>query len=85
MTREEAKAKLRQFIVSELMDGVDYALVDDEPLVSGGLIDSFCLAHVAVFLEREFGVWIPEKELNAEHLDTIEQIVDRLELERRGG
>lgn len=79
MTRNEAKGKLRQFITGELMGIRDYPLADDEPLVSGGLIDSFSLVHLAVFLEREFGVFVPESELIADDFDTVEQIVARVE------
>ena len=79
MRRDEAKEKLRRFITAELMGIADYPLTDSDALVSGGLIDSFSLVHIAVFLEREFGVFVPESELTADDFDTIEQIAARVE------
>jgi len=49
-------------------------LGDDEPLVTGGLIDSFAIAHLGVFIEQRFGVYIPDPELTVENMDTVRRI-----------
>lgn len=73
------REKLRSFICTELLARPDYPLGDDEPLISGGLIDSFSLAYVAVFLEMTFGLYVPDVELTAENFDTLAQMAARVE------
>lgn len=69
---------LRRFICAELMQHPSYPLRDDEPLMSGGLIDSFCVAHIGVFIEQAWGVYIPDVELSVENMDTLELIAARV-------
>lgn len=76
--RAEIIAGLRTFICTELMQHPTYPLRADEPLMSGGLIDSFCLAHIAVFIEQAFGVYIPDPELTVENMDTLALIAARV-------
>ncbi len=78
MDREEVKAKLRTFVVTELIRNPKYPLQDDEPLITGGLIDSFSLAHFGVYAEQEFGIYIPDPDLTVENLDTLNDMVDRV-------
>lgn len=75
---DEVRTGLRQFICTELMRAPDYPLADDEPMITGGLIDSFALAHVGVFIEASFGVYIPDPELTVENMDTLHQMVQRV-------
>ncbi len=46
----------------------------DEPLLSTGLIDSFHLVDLAVFVEDTFGVRIEDTELNAGTFDSVNQL-----------
>lgn len=54
-----------------------YPLRDGEAPMSEGLIDSFCLAHIAVFIEEAWGVYIPDPELTVELMDTLDLIAAR--------
>ncbi len=72
------RAELREYICGELMHDPSYALADDEPLITGGLIDSFALALLAVFIEATFDVYIPDTDLTVERMDTLDQIVARV-------
>jgi acyl carrier protein len=78
VTKTEIKTQLKAFICAEVIGDPDYRLGDDEPLISGGLIDSFALAHIAVFIEETFRVYIPDVELTGEDFDTVEQIATRV-------
>jgi acyl carrier protein len=69
---------MRTFICSELLGRPDYPLPDDEPLITGGLIDSFSLAMVGVFIETAFGVYIPDTDLNVANMDTLNQMTARI-------
>jgi acyl carrier protein len=69
---------LRAYITRELIRDPDYPLADDEGIITGGLMDSFALADFAVFVEREFGVYIPDPDLTVEKMDTLNQMVARV-------
>jgi acyl carrier protein len=76
MDRTEIKEKLRTFILEELVGNPSYDLQDDEGLISGGLIDSFSLALIGVFIEEAFDVYIPDTNLTVARMDTLEQMVN---------
>jgi acyl carrier protein len=67
--------RLRDFVRSELLRKPDYPLAADEPLITGGLIDSFALAQIGVFVEAAFGVYLPDTDLTVANMDTIERMV----------
>jgi acyl carrier protein len=51
----------------------------DEPLISSGLIDSFSLVDLALFIEDTFGVHIDDTELNAQTFDTLNQLANLIQ------
>jgi len=51
----------------------------DEPLISSGLIDSFSLVDLALFVEDTFGVHIDDTELNAQTFDTLDQLTNLIQ------
>lgn len=71
--------KLREFITSQLMRDPKYNLKDDESLIAGGLIDSFSLVELQMFVEQEFGVYIEDTELTTDNVDNINDIVRLIE------
>lgn len=84
MSDNDTRQKVNAFICSEVLLNPDYPLADDEPLISGGLVDSHSLVHIAVFIEREFNVEIPDTEFTAENMDTVERIAERVERAQAG-
>lgn len=46
----------------------------DESLFDSGLLDSFALPDMVMALEQEFGLKIPDADLNPRKFDTIEHI-----------
>jgi acyl carrier protein len=78
MDRNEILLKVRAFTLKELLKNPDYTLKNDEPLFSSGLIDSFAMAQVGVFIETEFNLYIPDPELTVENMDTVERITSQV-------
>ena len=78
MDRNEVLQKVRAYTLKELLKNPDYPLKDDEPLFSSGLIDSFAMAQVGVFIETEFNLYIPDPDLTVEAMDTVDLIVSRI-------
>ncbi len=78
MNEAEVRKKLQAFIFNDLLRRPARAVADDEPLISGGLLDSFALAQIGVFVEKAFGLYIPDTELTAERMDTLDAMVARI-------
>ncbi|MBL8116190.1 MAG: acyl carrier protein [Anaerolineae bacterium] len=78
MDEQTVRENLRTFIVKDLIRDPDYDLADDEGVVTGGLIDSFSLAQIGVFVEQAFGVYIPDPDLTVAKMDTLNQMVARI-------
>ena len=68
--------KLNEFIVSSILKQPTRKLGLTEPLISSGLIDSFSLVDLAVYVEDEIGVHIDDSELNSATFDTFGQLMD---------
>ena len=67
--------QLSHFIATEILKQPDRTIQPDEALISGGLIDSFSLMDLALFVEDTFGVRIEDTELNAETFDSLSALV----------
>jgi acyl carrier protein len=80
MTESEEKIRqtLRKFIVEDLLRDSTYDLKDHQKLFSTRMIDSFALAELGVFIQRSFGVYIPDADLTTEQMDTLEAITKRV-------
>ena len=79
MDEQTIREKLRTFIVRELIRDERYLLGDDEGIITGGLMDSFALAELGVFVEDAFGVYIPDSDLTVEKMDTLNLMVARVQ------
>lgn len=73
------KEKLAEFIKRDMIHNPKYPLKDDEPLITGGLVDSFSLVELALFIEDEFKVHFDDSELTASNMDTLKQILANIE------
>ena len=78
LNENDVKEKLRRFITAELIRDEDYELEDTEKIISDGLMDSFALAELGVYVEDEFGVYIPDPDLTVAKMDTLDQMVARV-------
>ena len=78
MEENEIRSKLRKFICTVIMNDAEYPLKYDEPLITSGLIDSFSLAQVGVFVEIEFQIYIPDPELTVDNMNTIDAMAARI-------
>ncbi len=78
MDEPTIRQKLRAYITRELIRDNTYPLADDEGIITGGLMDSFALAQLSVFVEEQFAVYIPDPELTVAKMNTLDQIVARV-------
>jgi acyl carrier protein len=65
---------LGQYIAARILKQPKRVVRADEPLISSGLIDSFSLVDLALFVEDQFGVHLDDSELNAASFDSLGQL-----------
>jgi acyl carrier protein len=78
MDETTIRRQMRAFILNELIREPDYPLRDDEGIISSGLMDSFALAELGVFVEDAFDVYIPDADLTVAKMDSLNQMVARV-------
>jgi len=76
--------ELTRYIADEILKDSTRVVMNDEPLISSGLIDSFSLVDLALYVEDTFGVRIEDTELTSVVFDTVEQLVELISRRRAG-
>lgn len=71
---DNTASTLAKFIAEKILKQANKVITPDEALISSGLIDSFSLMDLALFVEDTFNVRIEDTELNAETFDTLSQL-----------
>ncbi len=74
---------LETYISSKILKQPGNKIAPEEALISSGLVDSFSLVDLALFVEGTFNVRIDDTELNAQTFDNLNQLVALIE-SRRG-
>jgi acyl carrier protein len=72
--RDEIKASLAEYIANNILKDPNRSIQPDEPLLTSGLIDSFHLVDLAIFIQETFGVHIDDSEFNASSFDSLEEL-----------
>jgi acyl carrier protein len=81
--RDEIIVKLNDYITTQLLKRPDKTLNPQEPLISGGLIDSFSLVDLSLFVEQTWSVRLDDTELNAQTFDTLDQLAELIEKRKK--
>jgi acyl carrier protein len=73
---ENAKDIVLDYVRKEyLEDGDDREVNYDTPLISGGIVDSFSMVSLKVFLETKYNIQIPDAKATPEAFDSVNNIV----------
>lgn len=78
------KEQLAAFIASEILKDPDRTIAFEEPLISSGLIDSFSLVDLALFIEDQFAVQVDDSELTADVFDSIDELASLISTRQAG-
>ncbi len=65
---------LAKFIAEKILKQPGKVISAEEAIISSGMIDSFSLMDLALFIEDTFGVRVEDTELNAETFDNLTQL-----------
>ena len=79
----EVTSQLASFLAEKILKQPNRKITENEPLISSGLIDSFSLMDVALYVEDTFGVRIEDTELNADTFDNLTQLAALIESRKK--
>jgi len=71
--------EVEKYIAGQILKQPGRKIAVDEPLISSGLIDSFSLMDLALFVEDTFGVRIEDTELDSNTFDNLAQLAALIE------
>jgi acyl carrier protein/D-alanine--poly(phosphoribitol) ligase subunit 2 len=63
------------YIKREYLDDDSQVITPDTKLITTGIVDSFSMVSLLMFLEREFKIEIPDEKATVERFDTVNNIV----------
>ena len=67
---------LSTYITNQIMKQPGKVINPDEKIISSGLIDSFHLVDISIFVEEKYGMLIDDTELNADTFDTLNELAE---------
>ncbi len=74
---DEMRDMVLEYVIDEYVDEEDDEEVGfDTPLISSGIVDSFSMVSLKVFLEKKCHVSLPDKEATPEAFDTVNKICE---------
>ena len=73
---EEIYEAITKYISAEILNKVENNLKPDDALISSGIVDSFNLVDLALFVEDTYSVVIDDTELNTDTFDTARQLAE---------
>ena len=72
---DEMQSAVLEYVKNEYLDEDDDEEIDaDSPLISSGIVDSFSMVSLKVFLEKKYGVQIPDAKATPEAFDSVRKI-----------
>ena len=73
------KETVLEYVKKEYLEMDDDREIDyDTPLISGGIVDSFSMVSLKVFLETKYNIQIPDAKASPEAFDSVNNIVNLL-------
>jgi len=74
--KDEIIQKTGAYIASTILKQPNRVLKTDQPLISSGLIDSFSLVDLTLFVEDTFNIHLDDSELNKDVFDNLDQLAE---------
>jgi acyl carrier protein len=74
----DVKETIQEYVKDEYVEEDDMEVNYDTPLISGGLVDSFSMVSLKVFLETKYQIKIPDEKATPEAFDSVNSIAQLL-------
>lgn len=69
------KEIILDYVKREYLEDEDQVIDFDTPLISGGIVDSFSMVSLKVFLETRYKIQIPDAKASPKAFDSVNKIV----------
>jgi len=76
---EAMRDKIIEFIYDEYVEDDSMEITAETPLISSGLVDSFSMQSLKMFLEEEYQIQLSDEEATTEAFDNVNSIVKLVE------
>ena len=76
---DEIKDVILEYVIDEYVEEDETEVTYDTPLISSGLVDSFSMVSLKAFIEKRYGISIPDADATPEAFDTVNSIVGIVE------
>jgi acyl carrier protein len=79
---------LGAFITDTLLHGDGAELTDHTPLLEWGIIDSLAMVSLLAFVQKAFGVTVPDAEVsprNFQSIEALQELIMRVHAQGPGG
>jgi acyl carrier protein len=73
---DEMQLVVLEYVKEEYVDDEDEEVTPETPLISSGLVDSFSMVSLKTFVEKKYGIKLPDEEATPEAFDTVNSIVE---------
>jgi 2-hydroxymuconate-semialdehyde hydrolase len=70
------KEELIAYIMKEFVEDPDEEIDENTPLMSSGLIDSLSIVSLVAFIDKKYGIKIPDEKGTVENFETVTKIID---------
>lgn len=71
---DELRDIILKYVKNEYLEDEDTELGYDTPLISGGIVDSFSMVSLKLFIEKRFSISIPDAKASTQAFDSVEKI-----------
>ena len=73
---DETKKMIIDYVKKEFLEEDDDTEInEDTPLISSGIVDSFSMVSLKMFLEKKYKIQIPDDKATPEAFDTVNSII----------
>lgn len=76
---EDIKKMIIEYVKKEYVDeDSDQVVTEDTKLITSGIVDSFSMVSLKMFLEKKFQIKIPDEKATPEAFDSVNNIITLL-------
>ncbi len=78
--QDDVKKLIIDYVKKEYLDeDSDQEITETTKLISGGIVDSFSMVSLKMFLEKKFKIQIPDEKATPEAFDSVNNILTLLQ------
>jgi len=73
---DDLKEKIIEYIREEYLEDESMELNEKTPLISSGIVDSFSMVSLKMYLEEEMGIRMTDEEASTDAFDSVTSILE---------